>query len=453
MFECEKDEETLAELTEKFRKGLEIKTRKWMTKSYEKCFVGLEAVEFMVKEGIAKTKEEAIEIGQLLVASNIIKHVTGDHDFKDEKLFYRFSVDEPSHGQTKQKEDGGNWSWSDYIPGAFKKSVNLNLQPDMKGLDRAVLTAEINTEETFGISPMDEHNQKLLDNVHPIKWEPPKPQKRYNLVAIGAGAAGLVSSAGCAGLGGKSAIIDKHLFGGDCLNFGCVPSKALLKAAKVASYAVNRAEEFGIEYKDKPKINFGKVMERLRGKRAEISHHDSCERFSKEFGMDVFLGKAEFVSENTIKLDDGTTLEFARCVIATGGSPSAPNIKGLSEVNYLTNYNLWNLTELPPKLAIIGSGPIGCEMAQSFALFGSEVTVLNRSDRILGKEDIDAANVIKQQMEKDGVSFKTGLTFLEIKNTDKKQIEIIFEYTQSKQKESLIVDQLLLATGLFSIYL
>jgi len=296
--------------------------------------------------------------------------------------------------------------------------------------------------------------------VHPIKWENPKPAGKYNLVAVGAGTAGLVTAAVAAGLGAKVAIIEEHMFGGDCLNFGCVPSKAILRSAKIAYDAIIRGKEFGVNVTNGGKIemDFGAVMERVRKCRAQISSHDAAERFTKVYNMDVFIGRGKFLSADTIGVtaDQGglvTKLKFARCVIGTGAKASVPPIDGLKDVVYLTNQTVWNLTERPARLGVIGSGPIGSELAQAFALLGSDVTVLNRSDRILGKEDIDAANVVKKSMENCGVKFVTGLKFKNVSYKDqsigfKSGIVVTIENNKKDgAEEKYEFDHIIIATG------
>ncbi len=215
------------------------------------------------------------------------------------------------------------------------------------------------------LTPWDHHNQRLVGNVHPADWINPTPALRYNLVVIGAGTAGLVTAVGAAGLGAKVALIEKHFMGGDCLNVGCVPSKAIIRAARAAA-AVRDASEFGvnIEPLTRPsaslypsngerdgvrgggvEVDFGKVMERMRRLRADISPHDSARRFT-ELGVDVFFGAARFTGPNTIEVGS-QSLRFAKAVIATGARAAAPPIPGLDQVPYLTNETLFSLTELP----------------------------------------------------------------------------------------------------------
>jgi len=200
------------------------------------------------------------------------------------------------------------------------------------------------------------------------------------LIAIGAGAAGLISASSCSAIGGKAAIIERHRFGGDCLNYGCVPSKALLKCAKVIEDAIYNGNEFGLNVLNH-KIDFCQIMKRMRKIRAEISRNDSCQRFKKQYGLDVFFGNAQFINKNSIKV--GThILNFSRAVVCTGAKAKVPLIRGLKNIKYLTHETIFNLTELPKRLAIIGAGPIGIEMAQAFATFGSSVVVFDKNDRM-----------------------------------------------------------------------
>ncbi len=250
------------------------------------------------------------------------------------------------------------------------------------------------------VQPWDAHNQKLVSNVHPADWRNPTPAPRYNLVVIGGGTAGLVSAVGAAGLGAKVALVEKHLLGGDCLNVGCVPSKAIIRAARKAA-GVRDMAEFGVNVPNGTTIDFGKVMERMRRLRADISPHDSAKRFT-ELGVDVFLGTGKFTGPDTIEVG-GQTLRFIKAAIATGARAAAPPIPGLKDVPYLTNETLFTLTELPKRFGIIGAGPIGCEMAQSFARFGSEVFLIEATHGILPREDRDASEIVRAVMEREGV--------------------------------------------------
>ena len=260
------------------------------------------------------------------------------------------------------------------------------------------------------IEPQDEHNLRLIANVHPPDWVNPEPAERYHMVVIGAGTAGLVSAAGAAGLGAKVAIIERQLMGGDCLNVGCVPSKGVIRASRAWQDARRAAEQFGGPATSGTG-DFGAAMERMRRLRAGISVHDSAARF-RSLGIDVFLGDGKFVGPDTIEVG-GKRLRFRRAVIATGARAAVPPIPGLSEAGYLTNETIFNLTELPARLVVIGGGPIGCELAQTFARFGSEVTLLDKDSHILVREDADAAEVVQKAMQRDGVRFEFNAKVLE----------------------------------------
>ncbi|MFA6954434.1 MAG: mercuric reductase [Thermoanaerobaculia bacterium] len=262
-------------------------------------------------------------------------------------------------------------------------------------------------------SPADEFNQELVRNVHPLDWVNPKPSGRYNLVVIGAGTAGLVTAAGAAGLGARVAIVEGRLMGGDCLNVGCVPSKGIISAGRAAA-AVRHAGAFGVDVPDGVKVDFPAAMQRMRRLRAHISKNDGARRF-RDLGIDVFFGHARFVDDSTVEVG-GTRLEFKRAVIATGARAAAPPIAGLDRVDYLTNETLFSLTELPSRLGVIGAGPIGCEMAQTFAQLGSEVFLVEAEHGILPMEDRDAAGIVQETMERDGVKLLCCGKKLEIRN-------------------------------------
>ncbi len=285
--------------------------------------------------------------------------------------------------------------------------------------------------------PTDSHNARWLANARPTDWRNPTSSGRYNLVVLGAGSAGLVCVAGTAGLGGKVAVIEKHLMGGDCLNTGCVPSKSLLRPAHLIS-ELRRASEMGVTLPNY-RVDFGAVMERMRRLRADISHADSAQRF-QSLGADVYFGDARFTGPDTVTVG-GQTLRFSKAVIATGSRAAVPPIPGLRETSFLTNENIFNLTELPRRLVVIGGGPIGCEMAQAFQLFGSQVTVVDLAPSILIRDDVDAARVVRAALGKDGVQFQ-----LSAKPTRVERIngEVVIHL---ENKDSLCADAVLVATG------
>jgi pyruvate/2-oxoglutarate dehydrogenase complex dihydrolipoamide dehydrogenase (E3) component len=292
------------------------------------------------------------------------------------------------------------------------------------------------------VNPWDAHNQQLVSQVHPPDWKNPKPASRYNLVVIGAGTAGLVSAAGAAGLGAKVALIERHLMGGDCLNVGCVPSKAVIRAARAAA-AVRDAGEFGVHVPDGITVDFGQAMERMRRLRASIAPNDSVKRFS-ELGVDVFMGGGRFIDTKTIEVA-GQRLNFKKAVIATGARAAAPPIPGLDKVEYLTNETVFSLTDLPKRLAVIGAGPIGCEMAQAFARLGSEVFLVEALHGILPREDSDASGIVLEAMLNDGVKLLCCGKELKLAKADDGKIHLSAESHGKSYDQS--VDQLLVSVG------
>src|SRR6266511_3779216 len=234
------------------------------------------------------------------------------------------------------------------------------------------------------VQPPDEFNRRLLENVRPPGWVSPAPRERYHLVVMGAGTGGLISASAAAGLGAKVALVERDLLGGDCLNVGCVPSKAIIRAARAWHEAATARERFGGPGTSGPG-DFGAVMARMRRLRAGISRNDSAARY-RDLGVDVFLGDARFTAPDRIEVD-GNTLEFRRAIIATGARAAAPAIPGLADAGCLTNETVFDLTELPARLVVVGAGPIGCELAQAFARFGSAVTVVSTGAQVLPRED------------------------------------------------------------------
>jgi pyruvate/2-oxoglutarate dehydrogenase complex dihydrolipoamide dehydrogenase (E3) component/uncharacterized membrane protein YdjX (TVP38/TMEM64 family) len=310
------------------------------------------------------------------------------------------------------------------------------------------VTGEPRLNENFSAVPFDRmvliddpHDRQLVDNCRPPRRANPTPATKYNLVVIGGGTAGLVSAAGAAGLGAKVALIECSLLGGDCLNVGCVPSKAVVRAAR-AAYDAHHGAEFGIGLDSKPRIDFGMAMERMRKLRADISQHDSVERFTK-LGVDVFIGNGRFVSPNAIEVD-GKRLDFNRAVIATGARASVPPVPGLRESGFYTNETIFTLTELPRRLAVIGAGPVGCELAQAFARFGSEVTMMTDGVEILPREDRDAAAILRRQIERDGVRI---ITSAEVQLAETKDNTKTVSLKAAHKPEVVTCDAILVAAG------
>jgi len=290
------------------------------------------------------------------------------------------------------------------------------------------------------IAPLDEHNRRLLDNVHPEPHENPTPSGRYNLVVIGAGTAGLVTAAAAAGLGAKVALVERNLLGGDCLNVGCVPSKALIRASR-ALHETRHAHRFGVDLPGEPAFDFGRMMERTRELRADISRNDSVRRFRDELGVDVYLGSARFAGGDIVEVGD-RRLQFSKAVIATGARATRLPIPGLDSVEVLTNENVFWLTELPRRLAVIGAGPIGCELGQAFRRFGSEVTIVSMD--FLPKEDRDTAAVVAASLEADGVHI--ALTS-QIVSVAARGAEKVIRYRVDGGEREIVADAILLGGG------
>lgn len=291
------------------------------------------------------------------------------------------------------------------------------------------------------VSPVDEYNQVLVENVHPPKWVNPQPSGRYNLVVLGAGTAGLVSAAGAAALGAKVALIEKHFLGGDCLNYGCVPSKAVIRAARVAQ-TVREASDYGVHIPGGFTINFGEAMARMRRLRAGISEHDSARRF-KDLGVDVFLGEGRFIDRSSVEVE-GQRLNFSRAVIATGARAADPLVPGLADTGFLTNETVFSLTKLPRRLCVVGAGPIGCEMAQAFRRLGSEVCIITHGQYILPREDRDAAAIVSKRFEQEGIKVILGARILKAEVVDGTKF-LVFE--QSGREQHAASDEILVAVG------
>jgi pyruvate/2-oxoglutarate dehydrogenase complex dihydrolipoamide dehydrogenase (E3) component len=293
------------------------------------------------------------------------------------------------------------------------------------------------------IDPSDRYNQQLIDQVHPLDWVNPEPVDRYDLVVIGAGTAGLVVAAGAAGLGLglKIALIEKHLMGGDCLNVGCVPSKCMIRSSRAVA-AIREARSLGVIPSEQIEIDFAAVMERMRKIRASISLNDSAHRF-QQLGVDVFLGEATFIDRQQIQVSD-RILRFKKAVIATGARATHPAIPGLAEAGFLTNETVFSLTERPNRLAVIGAGAIGCELSQTFHRLGSEVVLLHRGDRILKREDPDAAEIVQQTFIQEGIQLILNCTVERVEKTTNGKV---IHFKHKDRSETVTVDEILVGAG------
>lgn len=291
------------------------------------------------------------------------------------------------------------------------------------------------------ILPNDEYNRQLVGNVHPPEWRNPEPSGRYNLVVIGAGTAGLVTAAIAAGLGAKVALVERHLMGGDCLNVGCVPSKGVIAASRAVAKA-RSSGAFGVEGTESLTADFAEAMARMRRLRARISHNDSAHRFTG-LGVDVFIGDGRFAGPGVIEVG-AQRLEFSKAAVCTGARAAIPPIPGLREVGYLTNDTLFTLTALPRRLAVIGAGPIGCEMAQAFARLGSRVSLLEPAERILPRDDAEAAAIVQARMVKDGVEVVLGAA---VTRVERRGAESATLYAVNGRTSEVLADHILVAVG------
>jgi pyruvate/2-oxoglutarate dehydrogenase complex dihydrolipoamide dehydrogenase (E3) component len=292
------------------------------------------------------------------------------------------------------------------------------------------------------VLPEDHYNKVLVENVHPAAWKNPEPDSRYNLVVVGAGTAGLVTAAGAAGLGAKVALVERHLMGGDCLNYGCVPSKCMIRSSRILAEARD-AHLLGIRMPPGAEADFPAVMERMRRLRAKISDHDAASRF-RELGVDVFLGDGRFVGPEGVEVD-GKILRFKRAVITTGARPVDPPVEGLAEAGYLTNETVFSLTELPRRLLVLGAGPIGCELAQAFRRLGAEVTLVGRAPQLLPREDGDAATILAKAFEQDGIQVKLNAEVQRVRGSPEGGKEIHF--VTGGRGDVITVDEILAGAG------
>ena len=291
------------------------------------------------------------------------------------------------------------------------------------------------------VLPNDDYNSELVSNVHPSDWENPELASIYNFVVIGAGTAGLVTAVGAAGLGAKVALIERHLLGGDCLNYGCVPSKCIIRSSRTVG-EVRDARQFGLRIPKGAEVDFPAVMERMRRLRAKISHHDSAERF-RELGVDVFLGEGRFSSPDTVEVD-GKILKFKKAVIATGARAFHPPIEGLADAGFLTNETVFSLTERPESLLVIGGGPLGCELAQTFHRLGSQVTIVDRAPHLLTREDSDAAEILQNAFLRDGIRL---ILECQIDRVQQKDGRKVVHFECDDKNETVAVDEILVGAG------
>ncbi len=265
-------------------------------------------------------------------------------------------------------------------------------------------------------------------------------KKDYNIIVIGGGSAGLVSSYIAAALKAKVALIEKHKMGGDCLNTGCVPSKALIRSAKILSY-IARHKEFGLE-SAQARFEFSDIMKRVHRVIAKVEPHDSIERYTR-LGVDCITGAAKIISPHEVSVN-GKTLTTRNIIIATGARPAIPPIPGLDKVPYLTTDNIWELNELPKRLVIAGGGPIGCELAQCFARLGSQVTMVEMMPDLMIREDQEFSTAIRNQFLREGIDVRTGTKCKEVAIEGDRQFMLVETNGATQRIE---FDKVLIAVG------
>jgi len=262
----------------------------------------------------------------------------------------------------------------------------------------------------------------------------------YKVAVIGAGSAGLVSSYIAAAVRAKVVLIEKHKMGGDCLNTGCVPSKALIRSAKMLSYA-KRAKEFGFK-SSTVEFDFAEVMERVQQVIAKIEPHDSVERYNS-LGVECINGDAKIIGPHEIEVA-GRKITTRNIIVATGASPLVPPITGLDKVKYLTSDNVWELRKLPRRLVVLGGGPIGSEMAQCFSRFGSEITQVEMMSSIIPREEDEAVELLSKKFESEGVKLLTSHKAKEIIIEGEEKILIC---EKDGKEVKVPFDEILLALG------
>jgi len=290
------------------------------------------------------------------------------------------------------------------------------------------------------ITPFDESNQKLVDQVHPSSWINPEPAGIYHLVVVGGGTAGLAAAADAARSGARVALVERHLLGGDRLVTGSVPALAMRRAARawkeLATAGVHGLREAAAVR------DFGAAMKRMRELRAALAPQDSAWRL-KELGVDVFLGHGRFVSPHELEVE-GAKLAFHRALIATGGLPHVPEVPGLADAGFLTSESVFSLQQLPTRLAVVGGGPLGCELAQAFARFGAQVTLLVDGERLLPHDEPAAAEVVERALAADGVRLVTGARLTAVERGARSKL---LRFTAGEQEHRLMVEEILVVTG------
>jgi pyruvate/2-oxoglutarate dehydrogenase complex dihydrolipoamide dehydrogenase (E3) component len=289
------------------------------------------------------------------------------------------------------------------------------------------------------VKPDDE--ETFLRRVRPEDWENPGPQTVYDLAIVGAGPAGLAAAESAARLGFSVALIERDRMGGNSLNAGSVPSKSIIRTASVYG-GMRDAEEFGAPVPNEPALEFNQVMARMRGIRTRISEFHSVHELTT-IGVDIFFGTARFESADVLLVDD-TTLHFKKAIIATGARPMASDIPGLDQTGYRTSATIFEMAALPKRLAVIGGGPLGCELAQAFCRLGSHVTIVQNDPKFLPREERDAAEILSRSMARDGVEIRLNTTVVGARRDGSVKV---LETVSNEVKSDIQADEILLSIG------
>ena len=281
----------------------------------------------------------------------------------------------------------------------------------------------------------------LLENVHPAGWKSPRPRHGYNLVVLGGGYGGILTALEARRAGATVALIERDRLGGVCLNEGCISSKALIRTSRLYAEMRNAAN-YGAVTPDNVQVDFGRAMARMRRVRARASRRRSAEEL-RAAGIDVFFGEGRFTGRRTVAVN-GETLRFKRAVIATGARPAIPDIPGLEDAGYLTNETVFDLTECPRSLLVIGGGPLGCELAQVFCRFGSSVSIVQDEPLFLSQEERDAAQILSEALARDGIDLHLNTQTIRVQT---KGTQKFVDLLSDDYRTTVAVDAILVGTG------
>lgn len=272
-------------------------------------------------------------------------------------------------------------------------------------------------------TPQDRYQQERLANVAPPDWINPRPADCYDLVVVGGGPAGLAAATAALALGARVALVERNMLGGSCLNTACIPSKTLIRTARWYG-EMQAARQYGAEIPESIRVDFAAAMERVRRIRSRLSEGDSVQRLAAA-GTDVFFGSARFLGEDALDVA-GARLCFRRALIATGARPAVSAIPGLAEAGYLTSETVFDLTQLPSRLVVIGGGPLGCELAQAFCRFGTRTTIVQDMPLFLLGEERDAAQLLSDSFARDGIEVRLNTSAVQVREVaGEKHIDLV----------------------------